>query len=501
MSSGYANEPQPKKKCSTLGEPPGLSLLYPHRDLLYYLMGFLDHKDKKQFSLVNKHMLGVFRQKHKNKLRLVLPTEKLQKLASKDLLAFPAVCVKKLERLTHWTILQKKHLVQALPVVVDIRLHSEFDKSVPMSAVLYEGLTHLEVDNGHNQPFGTLPTSFVSLKPGYSFDQALGPLPSGLEQLVFGPCFNHPIEHWPESLRCLRIGAPYQRDTDIFPLPAFPLALTYLEVYTRRPLPALPPALVELRGLRSENAVTEFPATLRRLKLHTWNAQQFCVPSNVTRFSTGTHFSKRLLFAIGSELTRLSFDYYTNVPDLQLPLKLTVLDMHKSNQTHPLGALPDTLEQLILSKHYCLPIEPLPPRLWSLELGHMFSHPIRHFPSRLRILHMDGDYTVQHGPLPDSLKELYLTGKFKVPIGVLPDALTTLHVGDFYNFPLGRLPGQLAHLRLGTRFNKPLGPFPPTLETLELCRVFKQPLHPLPASVKKLAILNDGHCLTFFSSH
>jgi hypothetical protein len=458
-------EPILKKHCPGSVEQEhacAFTLLEPHRDLIYYLMRFLDHKEKLQFSMVNKRVLAVFRQQHIHRLRIKLPIAALQKTASKELLACPAVSVGKKMHLAYWIKLKKAHLGQQC-IVTDIKM----SKTFPLPP-LWSGLTHLKLSAQYNTELGTLPASLVSLKLGSRFDRYLGILPNGLEHLKCGFFFNELPTHWPASLRSLRV------DQSGAVLQVLPPALTTLRIVSGRPLPPLPQTLTDIIGLRHTNGVTEYPPALRYIKLGSWeNGSTFHVPSSLTSLDTGPGFRGTLVFPPDSALTTLKFGYNSNHPLMQLPPKLVSLDLGKSNQSHPIGALPDTLQVLLLNHSYGHPLGTLPLGLRHLELNQGFDHPI--------------------GPLPPRLEILHLGKRHTKPIGALPSTLQTLCVGDAYNVPLGDLPAGLKTLRLGSKFNQALGPFPPGLEELALRGNYRKPLHPFPASLRKLDTEGNVH--------
>jgi hypothetical protein len=465
-----ASEPQPKKQCSTLGEPPGLSLLYPHRDLLYYLMGFLDHKEKLQFSLVNKHVLGVYRQKHMHKLRLHLPAYTEQLTASKELLAFPAVCVENNDHLEHWIKLQRAQLGRGRrrSPLVDVRTTAWFRGTSNLPGMsIWSGLTHLRMEDGFNQALGVLPAALVYIKLGRMFTCVLDNLPSGLEHLECNGICVASRNVWPASLRHLNLYSCYT------PLTLLPPTLTTLRINTFHKLPPLPPMLVELTEIHQTCGITVFPPTLTHLGLGAWHTDSvFSVPPSVTSLCCDRGFYGQLSFAQNNVLTKLALGEHCNVPFMALPASLVVLDMSESRQEHWIGVLPDALERLYLGWDYNQPLGPLPPSLKELRFGGAFNQSL--------------------GPLPLGLIELCIGDKFCKPLEPLPPRLKTLRTGNAFASRIEAFPETLVKLSLGASYKWPVGPLPPRLEYLSLNSSLEHSLGLCPPTIKRITInMND----------
>jgi hypothetical protein len=377
----------------------GLASLEPHKDLLGYLMGYIEFDELKLFSRINKRMLTVFRQKQTHRIRLRIPDKSLHAGADKDLLAMPAVTVNKIADWTSWFLQQTVRLGK--PFAVDVMLSVKFPHKTSIDPVLWCGLTHLELSARIDTSLqGKLPASLRYLKLGTAFDAPISPLPPGLVRLDCGKCFNQPLGDLPETLACLNLPTGYPH-----PLGRLPLSLNCIR-YTKLPVPMKnkPMAqgglqyLINVGSRNWEN--TAFPESLSQIVFNVWFTRLPRLPDGLRYLSGTPMFNSHLPIAHLSKLVKLVLDREFNQPIEEFPQNLQILDMQGSLCTEAFGPLPSKLQQLMIGPCYNHPLGPLPETLVKLVLGDEFNQPLGLLPETLVELELSAVYEPALEPFP-----------------------------------------------------------------------------------------------------
>ena len=82
---------------------------------------------------------------------------------------------------------------------------------------LPSSITHLTLGHAFNQPVNNLPSSITHLTFAWSFNQPIDMLPSSITHLTFGWSFNQPIDMLPSSITHLTFGANFDQPIDMLP--------------------------------------------------------------------------------------------------------------------------------------------------------------------------------------------------------------------------------------------------------------------------------------------
>ncbi|GAM27256.1 hypothetical protein SAMD00019534_104310, partial [Acytostelium subglobosum LB1] len=280
----------------------------------------------------------------------------------------------------------------------------------------------LNLGQSYNLPIdiGVLPDGLTSLSLGNQFDQLIEPgaLPNSITSLRFGNNFSHMIqpEALPNSLIYLTLGErnTHQLNTGV------PQSLTSLTLYGQQGMPlsqTLPPTIRHLVTFNSPWQPRLYTNMLESLEVNSeygWSIKPATVPFSLTSLKLGCGF--------------------TDFTD---------------------GALPPSLETLVLGNDY--------------------------------------DRPIGNGLLPDSIKHLKMGNNFNQLIETLPPALVTLEFGECYNIPIINdhwIPTTLQSLTFGLQFDQPLtaGLLPESLTHLRLGLCFKYTSMDLPQSLTSLSL-------------
>jgi len=108
------------------------------------------------------------------------------------------------------------------PLVQEVIFGPRFDAPVDH---LPETITRLTFGASFNQPIDRLPAGLTHLKLGYSFDRSSASLPKGLKWLVFGTSYDHPVDCLPPGLMHLDLGECFAQSVDNLPPRVTHLAL------------------------------------------------------------------------------------------------------------------------------------------------------------------------------------------------------------------------------------------------------------------------------------
>jgi hypothetical protein len=200
-----------------------------------------------------------------------------------------------------------------------------------------------------------------------------------------------------------------------------------------------------------------------------------------------------------------------------LPHGLETLDLSASGMYYSLAdmVIPNTVTNLKLPHHFTNSIGRLPSKLEHLDTGYSYYDALGALPNTLQTLVMKrtpcmygSHYLHSLGTLPQSLKVLKVSTMF-CSIGTLPDSIEVLHCEN-QTHALGRLPQSLRVLHIdGMEFNHELGKLPTTLEELNLGRAFEfdKSLGRLPQSLRKLTLHTSyrlplidkpAHCIVLY---
>ena len=219
----------------------------------------------------------------------------------------------------------------------------------------------------------------------YGYEHPLENLPDTLEELDLGELYCEKIEHWPKSLRRLKLSTYYYHPLNPVNNEFPELEDLHLGCHFNHPLDQISmPKLKDLHtGYRYNYPLPSLSSTLKKLTL-------------------GYHFSKPLTaFPPHLEFLKIKHDiYHFSLP--KMPLTLKYLEI-QTRYLAPMQELPDSLETLIL--YHCFYPIPFPKHLRKLDIHKWENANVSELPDSLEIWNIGSLQTDQKFHFPHQLKE------------------------------------------------------------------------------------------------
>jgi hypothetical protein len=249
-----SENPDSKKKQKEGDEKEEIALDDLNQDVWERIIAFLNTKDVKNLSVVQKTVQTQIRAAFLRRFRFIITKKELQNPRFREFVPYiDAVKVESIGDLNELLWLKGGN-----SWVTDVKFINWFDEEV--DGRLHSKIKRLTFGWDFNQPVDNLPPSLTHLTLGYAFDRSVNQLPATLTHLTFGSYFNQSVDNLPPALTHLTLGTYFDQPVDRLPTKLTHLTVGYL---FRQSLENIPTTVTHLT-LSSEYDLT-IPAWVKNV--------------------------------------------------------------------------------------------------------------------------------------------------------------------------------------------------------------------------------------------